>query len=80
MVRMETGVCSKLIARLLRTRWLARADLAFRSGLGWLFAQRLLLLEHTGRVSCQPRFVVLEIVGCPARDEIIVASGFGEAA
>lgn len=50
----------------------------YRLGLGWLFGGRFVLLTHTGRVSGQPRQVVLEVV---ARDEesggFFVASGYG---
>lgn len=69
---------SRLVGGALRTRWLVRTPIwLFRAGLGWLFAGCLLLLEHTGRTSGRPRFVVLEVVGRPTRDEIVVASGFG---
>lgn len=68
-------------ARILTTRWIVRAPIGlFRAGLGFLFAGRLLLLEHVGRVSGEPRYVVLETVLRRGRDEVIVASGFGEKA
>jgi deazaflavin-dependent oxidoreductase (nitroreductase family) len=69
-----------LIARLLSTRWLVRAVIPLlRLRLGWLFAGRLVLLEHRGRVSGQRRFVALETVaGTPAG--VTVASGFGSSA
>lgn len=70
----------RLIARLLRTRWLVRAAIPLlRVGLGWLFGGRVLLLEHRGRVSGAPRFVALESVQAD-EDGIIVASGFGRGA
>lgn len=49
----------------------------YRAGLGVLFGERLLLLEHTGRRTGQRRFTTLEVVGHPAPDVYIVASGFG---
>ncbi|MGW4330374.1 nitroreductase family deazaflavin-dependent oxidoreductase [Nocardia sp. NPDC004573] len=65
-------------ARLLRTRWFVRAPIAlFRARLGFLFGGRLLLLEHTGRRSGRPRYVVLETVSRPSRDRAVIASGFG---
>ncbi|MDJ0334457.1 nitroreductase family deazaflavin-dependent oxidoreductase [Salinibacterium sp. G-O1] len=65
-------------ARLLRTRWLMRAPIGmFRIGLGFLFGERLLLLEHIGRTSGKARYVVLETVSRPTPNEILVASGFG---
>ena len=78
---MITGVVSRLAAKLLQTRWLVRAPIwLFQYGGGFLFAGRLLLLEHIGRTSGQPRYAVLEVVARPACDEIVIASGFGEEA
>ncbi|MCX4885689.1 MULTISPECIES: nitroreductase family deazaflavin-dependent oxidoreductase [unclassified Streptomyces] len=52
--------------------------LLFRSGLGWIFGGRLLLLHHTGRVTGLDRRVVLEVVEHePADGSWIIASGFG---
>ncbi len=66
-------------ARLLTTRWFVRAPIGlFRIGLGPLFVGRLLLLEHRGRTSGRRRFVVLETVARPSRDEVVVAAGFGD--
>jgi len=68
-------------ARLLRVRWLVRAPVwAYRARLGALFGSRLVMLEHTGRTSGRRRFVVLEVVGRPARDTYLVVSGFGSRA
>lgn len=65
-------------ARLLRTRWFVRAPISmFRARLGFLFGGRLLLLEHIGRSSGRPRYVVLETVARPSRDRVVIASGFG---
>ncbi|MFP3989016.1 nitroreductase family deazaflavin-dependent oxidoreductase [Streptomyces sp. E11-3] len=51
----------------------------YRIGLGGLLGHRLVLLTHIGRVSGQPRKVVLEVV---AQDEqpgsYLIASGYGE--
>ncbi|GGV70233.1 hypothetical protein GCM10010277_81050 [Streptomyces longisporoflavus] len=60
-------------------RHLARLPLAFyRVGLGPLFGQRLLLLNHIGRASGLRRRVVLEVVAHdPAPGTGILASGFG---
>ncbi|WP_067827207.1 nitroreductase family deazaflavin-dependent oxidoreductase [Nocardia inohanensis] len=69
---------ARLGARLLRTRWFVRAPIGlFRVRLGFLFAGRLLLLEHLGRKSGRPRYVVLETVARPTPETVIVASGFG---
>ncbi len=50
----------------------------YRLGLGGLFGKRMLLLNHVGRKSGQPRQAVLEVI---AHDEasgtFYVASGFG---
>ncbi|MFC0313923.1 nitroreductase family deazaflavin-dependent oxidoreductase [Gordonia phosphorivorans] len=70
-----TGIAAKA----LRTRWFVRAPIPlFRAGLGFLFGGRLLLLQHTGRTSGEPRYVALEKVDRPAKNRIIIASGFGE--
>jgi deazaflavin-dependent oxidoreductase (nitroreductase family) len=47
--------------------------------LGWLFGSRLLLLNHTGRVSGKPRRTVLEIAERDG-DNYVVASGWGPTA
>ncbi|ALG85333.1 nitroreductase family deazaflavin-dependent oxidoreductase [Gordonia phthalatica] len=68
-------------AKALRTRWFVRSPIPlFKAGLGFLFGRRLLLLQHTGRKSGEPRYVALEKVDRPAKDRIIIASGFGEKA
>lgn len=58
-------------------RRLARLPIpVFRAGFGWLLAGRFLLLQHRGRRTGQPRFVVLQVVRRePAR--ILVVSGYG---
>ncbi|MDY6809199.1 MAG: nitroreductase family deazaflavin-dependent oxidoreductase [Actinomycetota bacterium] len=67
-----------LAARLLRTRWLVRAPIVlFRARLGFVFGGRMLLLEHVGRSSGEPRYVVLEAVERPSPDRVVIASGFG---
>lgn len=71
---------ANLVLGVLRTRWLVRAPIwIYRARLGWLFGQRLLLLEHTGRKSGQPRYVVLEVVDRRLGGYSVVA-GFGERA
>lgn len=65
----------------LATPRLARLPIRlYRVGLGRLLGPRILLLEHRGRRSGQPRQVVLEVVDRPAPDRIIIASGFGRTA
>jgi deazaflavin-dependent oxidoreductase (nitroreductase family) len=70
-----------LAARALRTRALVRAPITlYRHDLGWIFGQRILMLEHTGRRSGQARFACLEVVGRPGPERIIIVSGFAERA
>ncbi len=72
---------SALAARALRTRRLVRAPIRlYRHGLGGLLGSRLVMIEHTGRTSGQPRYVVLEVVDRPDPDTVVVCSGFGETA
>lgn len=67
-----------LSARLLHTRWVVRAPIVvFRAHLGFVFGGRMLLLEHVGRSSGEPRYVVLESVERPSPDRVVIASGFG---
>ena len=65
---------------LARLAW--RAPIWFyRLGLGGLFGQRMLLLNHVGRKSGQMRQNVLEVVRHDEKsNSYIVASGFGEQA
>lgn len=50
----------------------------YRWHLGWVLGGRFCLLGHTGRISGQPRQVVLEVVDRdPATGQCLVASGFG---
>lgn len=54
---------------------------AYRLGIGWLFGDRLMLLNHIGRVSGKQRQTVLEVVTRdPADDSFVVASGWGPTA
>jgi deazaflavin-dependent oxidoreductase (nitroreductase family) len=70
-----------LAARLLRTRWVVRAPVwLYRARLGLVFGSRLLMLEHTGRKSGVPRYVVLEAVDHPHPRTYVVAAGFGDRA
>lgn len=61
------------------SRFLFRLPIhVYRLNLGWLFGRRLLLLNHTGRVSGQPRQAALEVVDHDATDgSYVVASGWG---
>ena len=53
----------------------------YRLGLGWLFGDRIMLLNHIGRVSGKQRQTVLEVVAHdPTDDSFIVASGWGPTA
>src|ERR1700754_1089075 len=45
--------------------------------LGWIFAGRLILVEHTGRKSGRPYRTPLEVVDRDRSGVLIVASGFG---
>lgn len=66
-----------LIARILGTPWLMRLPIPlYRAGLGWLLGRRLVMIEHVGRKSGEPRFVVVEVVERTGR-ALRVASGFG---
>ncbi|MGW4636702.1 nitroreductase family deazaflavin-dependent oxidoreductase [Nocardia sp. NPDC004415] len=60
-------------------RLLFRAPIhLYRLRLGWVFGDRLLLLNHVGRVSGKRRQVVLEIVEHDRTDgSYVVCSGFG---
>ena len=53
----------------------------YRLGLGRLFGDRLLLLNHIGRVSGKPRQTILEVVTHDRADgSFVVASGWGPSA
>ena len=66
---------------MLGSRWLVRAPIWFyRHRLGWLFGKRMLMLEHVGRRSGQPRYVCLEVVERSSPKVIVIVSGFGERA
>lgn len=72
-----TRLVDRLIARLLETRWLMRSPIPlYRAGLGWLLGRRLVMVEHLGRTSHEPRFVVVEVVE-RERNVVRVASGLG---
>ncbi|MEJ1087084.1 nitroreductase family deazaflavin-dependent oxidoreductase [Microbacterium sp. Mu-80] len=73
----RTGVVDRLAVGLLRTRWLVRLPIAvYRAGFGWIFGKRLVMIEHRGRVSHEPRYVVVEVAE-RAHNLIRVPSGFG---
>jgi deazaflavin-dependent oxidoreductase (nitroreductase family) len=72
-------MASALVARAART--LARAPIGlYDAGYGCLLGHRCLMLEHTGRISGRPRFVVLEVVRRTDGGRYAVASGRGTAA
>lgn len=63
--------------RILKTRWLMRLPIPlYRAGFGWLLGKRFVMIETLGRVSGEPRFVVVEVVQRGPR-WLCVASGFG---
>ena len=71
------GIADRLMARLLRVRWLMRAPIPlYRASLGWMFGNRLVMIEHRGRTSGARRYVVVEVIGLE-RNVVRVASGFG---
>ncbi len=77
--RIRSTAIGRWGARLLRNRALMRAPIwIYRARLGFLFGSRTLLLEHIGRKTRARRYVVLEVVGHPAPDAYVIASGFGE--
>ena len=57
-----------------------RPNLDLQSPAGALLGARILMLEHIGRKSGAPRYAVLEVVGHPAPETYVVASGFGRKA
>ncbi len=63
-------------------RFLFRVPIYFyRIGLGWMFAKRILLLNHIGRRTGKHRQAVLEVVSHdPADGSFVVASGWGPTA
>ena len=76
-----SAAMAKLGAGLLRSRRLMRAPIwLYRARLGFLFGNRLLMLEHTGRRSGLKRYTVLEVLEQPESNVYIVASGFGRRA
>nr|WP_240170494.1 nitroreductase family deazaflavin-dependent oxidoreductase [Mycolicibacillus parakoreensis]MCV7316166.1 nitroreductase family deazaflavin-dependent oxidoreductase [Mycolicibacillus parakoreensis]ULN52220.1 nitroreductase family deazaflavin-dependent oxidoreductase [Mycolicibacillus parakoreensis]HLR98608.1 nitroreductase family deazaflavin-dependent oxidoreductase [Mycolicibacillus parakoreensis] len=69
------------VSRLLRSRPLMRAPIwLYKIRLGGLLGSRLLMLEHIGRKSGVPRYVVLEVFDHEAPESFVVASGFGDKA
>lgn len=62
-------------------RTLARAPIRlYDAGYGWLLGERALMLQHTGRRSGVPRFVVLEVVRRLSSTRYVIAAGMGETA
>lgn len=51
----------------------------YKLNLGWILGARALRMTHTGRISGQPRYVVLEVVKHdPSSDTYYVAAAWGE--
>ncbi|MEU4293160.1 nitroreductase family deazaflavin-dependent oxidoreductase [Kribbella sp. NPDC026596] len=62
----------------LRNRRLMRTPIVlYRARLGFLFGQRMLMLEHIGRKTGNRRYVVLEVIDRPDSGSYVVVSGFG---
>jgi len=61
-------------------RWFFRLPIfLYRVGLGWIFGNRFLMLNHIGRKSGSLRHAVLEVVQHdPQTDAYVVAVGFGK--
>ncbi len=62
------------------TRLFFRAPIwLYKLNLGWLMGNRMLKITHTGRVSGEPRQVVLEVVKHdPTNDTYYIAAAWGE--
>jgi deazaflavin-dependent oxidoreductase (nitroreductase family) len=74
------SLMGRFAAGALGTRWFVRAPIwLYRARLGFLFGNRLLMLEHVGRKSGQPRYVVLEVIH-HFDGAYMVCAGFGERA
>ena len=72
---MATGVGARA------ARTVARAPIRiYDAGYGRVFGERILMLQHTGRRSGLPRFVVLEVVRRLPGDRYVVPAGTGETA
>ncbi|MFZ1175210.1 MAG: nitroreductase family deazaflavin-dependent oxidoreductase [Mycobacterium sp.] len=77
----STTLLVRTTTRVLRSRRLMRAPIwIYKLRAGALFGSRILMLEHIGRKSGVPRYVVLEVVDHPSPDTYVVASGFGRKA
>lgn len=76
-----TSLFARAGAHVLRSRRLMRAPIwIYRARAGALFGSRILMLEHIGRKSGAPRYVVLEVVEHSSPGTYVVASGFGRKA
>lgn len=50
----------------------------YHVGLGWLFGRRMVLLTHVGRITGEPRQVMLEVVERESEPgHFLIASGYG---
>ncbi|MGV9194875.1 nitroreductase family deazaflavin-dependent oxidoreductase [Microbacterium sp. MC2] len=73
----QPSVPARIAAWALGNRRLMRLPIGlYRAGLGWVFGERLVMIEHLGRVSQEPRYVVVEVVE-RGRNTLRVVSGFG---
>ncbi|MEV8266819.1 nitroreductase family deazaflavin-dependent oxidoreductase [Microbacterium sp. NPDC076911] len=76
----ERNYAAEYAERMLRTRWLMRAPiLLYRARLGWMLGERFVMIEHQGRKSGLPRYVVVEVTD-RERNVVRVGSGFGKRA
>ena len=81
MTPQPTSPIARASARLLRTRWFVRTPVwLYRCRLGFIFGDRLLMLDHLGRTSGLVRHVVLEVIDEPRPGRQVVVSGFGDRA
>ncbi|MDZ8201420.1 nitroreductase family deazaflavin-dependent oxidoreductase [Microbacterium sp. SSW1-59] len=77
MIAADAPLLDRVFARLLATPRLMRLPIPmYRHGFGWMLGDRFVMIEHLGRSSGEPRFVVVEIISRD-RNVIRVASGFG---
>lgn len=78
---MTSTAFARAAARILRSRRLMRAPVwIYKARAGALFGSRILMLEHVGRKSGEPRYAVLEVIDHPVPARYVIASGFGRKA
>lgn len=80
MIGAPRSVARALEAALTARRWARSPLVLYDLRLGGLLGRGLLRLEHRGRTSGRPRYVVLEVVDRPRPGVIRVVSGLGRSA